>query len=621
MQKQLFPDLGIEPDLLKAVESLGFEQPSPIQAAAIPPALEGRDVVGQSQTGSGKTMAFGIPAMQRINPELPAVQALVLCPTRELAMQVCSEIHKLALHKPGIRATPVYGGSSYDRQIRALKSGTQFVVGTPGRLIDLLKRRALQLNALQTLVFDEADEMLKMGFRDDIEKLLEFAPEDRQTIFFSATMSRPIRELVKKFTKDPAVITIEHKNLTVPTVEQSYYEVRGRSKVEALSRVMDMEGGPKTIVFANTKRAVDDIVDALVGRGYPADRLHGDLTQPLRDRVMRNFRNSTVEILVATDVAGRGLDVEDVDLIVNYDLPYDEEDYVHRIGRTGRAGRSGKAASLIAGRDIFLLQRIMRYTRARIQRCKVPSQEEVENTRVDKFFEKVKATLETGEYSPHEGPFQRLLDAGHTSTDISSALIHMLLEDTAREGEEIAEDSMKPRPERRERYDRGDRNDRGDRPGGGGNRDRRPERESSFTPNRPTAPEGFTRLFINVGSMDSVEPRGIATVLMEAAGLQPKAIRKIDIFEKSSYVEVSTDAVKQVFSGIKGVQLQGRSLRMDYADRPMNSGPGNFGGGGYGKKPFGKKPYGKPFNKRGDFGGPPRHGGKPSPFRKKRYDD
>jgi ATP-dependent RNA helicase DeaD len=440
MEKHTFADLGISPDLLQAIQSLGFEQPSPIQAQAIPVALTGRDVVGQSQTGSGKTMAFGIPLAQRIDPAVRGIQGLILCPTRELAMQVCTEIHKIVGFMQGVRATPVYGGASYDRQIRALQGGAQIVVGTPGRIVDFMERGYVKLDKLKTLVFDEADEMLDMGFRDEIEHLMQTVPQERQTIFFSATFEPRIRDLISRYTRNPQTITIEHKALTVPTVEQRYYEVHGRSKVEVLCRVLDMEAPRLTIVFANTKRAVDDTTDALIARGFAADRLHGDLNQMMRERVMRNFRNGTIEVLVATDVAARGLDVNDVDLIVNFELPYDEEDYVHRIGRTGRAGRSGKAISFVGGREIYLMQRIQRYINIRINRAKVPSQEEVEANRVDQTFEKLKATLESGEYAKHEATIQRLLDAGFDATDISSALLDLWMKESSREGEEIMED-------------------------------------------------------------------------------------------------------------------------------------------------------------------------------------
>ncbi|MFC5457134.1 DEAD/DEAH box helicase [Prosthecobacter fluviatilis] len=453
MSTHTFPELGIAPELLEAVKSLGFEQPSPIQAQAIPVALTGRDVVGQSQTGSGKTMAFGIPVVQGVDGSQRHVQALILCPTRELAMQVCAEIHKLASFKEGVRATPVYGGASYDRQIRALQSGSQIVVGTPGRILDFMERGLIKFDGLKTLVFDEADEMLDMGFSDDIDRLMAAVPAERQTIFFSATFEPRIRRLVENYTRNAATITIQQKALTTPTIEQRYYEVQGRSKLEVLCRVIDIEAPRLTIVFANTKRAVDDATDALVARGYAADRLHGDINQTMRERVMRNFRSGNVEVLVATDVAARGLDVNDIDLIVNLELPYDAEDYVHRIGRTGRAGRSGKAVSLVAGREIYLMQRIQRFINIRVERARVPSQEELEATRVDKTFEKVKAVLEGASYTNHEHSIQRLLDIGFSPTEIASALMDLLMKDQVRETEQIVEDRTgkkfepKPRPQ------------------------------------------------------------------------------------------------------------------------------------------------------------------------------
>jgi ATP-dependent RNA helicase DeaD len=563
MQKRPFSELGIAPELLKAIESLGFELPAPIQSEAIPPALEGRDVVGQSQTGSGKTMAFAVPALQLIDPKLRAVQVLILCPTRELAMQVCAEVHKLTPFKPGITAVPVYGGSSYVRQIRALKQGAQMVVGTPGRVLDLIGRKDLKLEALKMLIFDEADKMLDMGFRDDIDTLMISAPKERQTICFSATFSKQIRNLINTYTENPATITIEHKALTVPTVEQRYYEVRGRSKLETLCRVLDVEDAQKAIVFTNTKRAADEITDALVARGYTADRLHGDLTQMMRDRVMKNFRSGNIDVLVATDVASRGLDVDDVDIIFNFDLPYDEEDYVHRIGRTGRAGRKGKAVSLVGGKEIFLLQRIQRYIKVKITREKVPSQEEVVNMRVDQQFEKVKSLLESGDFKSHDATVERLLEAGFTSTDISSALLHILLLDSGREGEEIHEDRA-PFSERAGRDDRGGRDNNSNR--GGSQRPRQEDRRSAPS-SAPAGEQGqMIRMFINVGSVDNINPGQIAGALYNSAKLPSGCIGTIEIFDRSSYFELPEGLADQAIRGVAEARLRNRKLRVDYAD-------------------------------------------------------
>ncbi|MFT6618377.1 MAG: ATP-dependent RNA helicase DeaD [Limisphaerales bacterium] len=588
MQKLLFPDLGIDAELLKAIEKLGFEQPSPIQAEAIPVALAGRDLVGQSQTGSGKTMAFGIPALQLVDPTDRAVQVLVMCPTRELAMQVCTEIHKFMPARSAISATPIYGGAGYDHQIRALKKGSQIVVGTPGRILDFARRGTLKLGELKMLVFDEADEMLDMGFRDEIEELTAQLPAERQTIFFSATMSKPIRHLIAKQTKDPATITIEHKALTVPTVEQRYYEVHGRSKIEVVCRVLDTESARKAIVFANTKRAVDDITDALVARGYTSDRLHGDLSQTMRDRVMKNFRSGNIEILAATDVAARGLDVDDVDIIFNYDLPYDEEDYVHRIGRTGRAGREGKAVSLLTGREIYMLERIQRYIKTKIQRHQIPTLEDIANTRVEGLFGKIRETLESGEFAPHDQTVQKLLDAGFSSTNISSSLIHLLLKESAREAEEIAED--RPQPERRPRAERQDRGAPRERRSSAGGSSRPPGRGQGRE-----ARDGVrrTRMFINVGHVDEVAPGQIAGAIYNSAGLPEGSIGAIEIFERSSFVEIPVELVEKAISGIQGAKLRGRSLRMDVADQPGREGVQQFRQEGRssppGRRPFGNK--------------------------------
>ena len=372
-----FSTLGLSPMLLEAVESLGYESPSPIQALAIPVALEGHDVVGLSETGSGKTAAFAVPVLQSIDVGSRATQALIVCPTRELAVQVCEQVHIIGGgYGRDLQVAPVYGGASMERQFKMLKRGAQIVVGTPGRLLDLWRRGALKLDATRFAVLDEADRMLDMGFREDMEELLGAMPDERQTLFFSATMNRQVEGLIRRFGNDPEVLQVERKALTVESVDQSCYEVRDRSKVEVLSRLLDMEPPRLAIVFCNTKRSADECTEALIARGYAADRLHGDITQHMRERVLRRFRDGTVELLVATDVAARGLDIDNVDAVFNYDLPQDPEDYVHRIGRTGRAGRSGKAISFVFGRDIYRLQSIERYTRQKIRRERIPTQEQ-----------------------------------------------------------------------------------------------------------------------------------------------------------------------------------------------------------------------------------------------------
>lgn len=426
MTTKLFSELGISPELVKAIDRLGFEQAAPIQVAAIPPLMQGRDVVGQSQTGSGKTAAFAIPAIEKVDVHLRAVQVIILCPTRELAVQVSEEVHKLALFKRGIHALPVYGGQSYERQFYGLKQGAQIVIGTPGRVMDHMRRGTLRLDKVRMAILDEADVMLDMGFRDDIEFILKALPPERQTVFFSATLPRIIQELIKKYARDPLDVRIEQKAVTVPTVEQVYYEVDRRFKVELLTRLIDLHDLKLGIIFCNTKRMVDDLVDHLNAQGYSADRLHGDLTQGMRDRVMNNFRKSGLEFLVATDVAARGIDVDNVQAVFNYDLPYDGEDYVHRIGRTGRVGRKGLAISFVSGRELFQIQQIERYTKTRIHRAKAPTATEVETARQGVFLSKVRATLQSGEFKQQDHLIEVLLEEGFTSTDIASALMHHL---------------------------------------------------------------------------------------------------------------------------------------------------------------------------------------------------
>ncbi|MGB0408837.1 MAG: DEAD/DEAH box helicase [Opitutales bacterium] len=445
-----FSDLGLRSELLEGIRRLGFESPSPIQAQTIPVALAGHDIVGLSQTGSGKTAAFGLPALNRVDTDSAEQQVLVLCPTRELAIQVCEEINRLGSALKGLAAIPVYGGAPIDRQMRALRKGAQLVVGTPGRVMDHLRRKTLRPESINLCILDEADRMLDMGFREDMEVILDALPNDRQTLFFSATMNKGVEGLIRAFSHDAQQIRIERRALTVDSIDQEYYEVRNRSKIEVMCRLLDMETKPRGIVFCNTKQMVEDATEALAARGYIADRIHGDITQSNRERVIRKFRDGSVELLVATDVAARGLDIDDIDLVFNYDLPYDPEDYVHRIGRTGRAGRTGKSITFIYGRDIHRLEAIERYTRQNVRRMRIPSLEEVEGRKADKVFNQVRDLLESRSFKRYDALVDRLLDAGHTPTDIASALFDLLRSDENSQGEEIVEDreTFDPNPER-----------------------------------------------------------------------------------------------------------------------------------------------------------------------------
>ena len=388
-----FEELNIDERILRAVEDMGFEEASPIQANAIPAVLEGRDVVGQAQTGTGKTAAFGIPLLQKIDPDSKKLQAIALCPTRELAIQVAEEIRRLAKYMHGIKVLPIYGGQDIVRQIRGLKDGTQIVIGTPGRVMDHMRRKTIRCDHVHTVIMDEADEMLNMGFLEDMETILSQLPEERQTVMFSATMPPAIQEIARKFQNDPVNVKVVKKELTVPKVTQYYYEVKPKTKVEVMCRLLDMYAPKLSVAFCNTKKQVDELVQELQGRGYFAEGLHGDLKQEQRDRVMNSFRNGATEILVATDVAARGIDVDDVEAVFNYDIPQDVEYYVHRIGRTGRAGRDGIAFSFVVGREVYKLRDIQRYCKTRIIPQAIPSLDDITEIKAEKIMDQVKETI------------------------------------------------------------------------------------------------------------------------------------------------------------------------------------------------------------------------------------
>lgn len=606
MDTPLFSELGLSQPLLSAVEALGYERPSPIQAMTIPLALEGKDLIGLSETGSGKTAAFLLPALQKIDLKLHKPQLLVVCPSRELAMQVCQDAHELGSKMQGLRIVPVYGGAPIDRQIRQMRDGIHGLVGTPGRLLDHLRRNSLDMSNVKVVVLDEADRMLDMGFRDDMTDLLEGTPDDRQTLFFSATMNRQVDQLIKRFGQSPQTVKVEQKSLTVSTIEQCYYEVRQRSKVEVLSRLLDITPPGLAIVFCNTKRMVDECTEQLLARGYTADRLHGDITQQMRERVLRRFREGTIELLVATDVAARGLDVDDIGVVFNYDLPQDPEDYVHRIGRTGRAGKSGRAISFVFGRDIYRLQSIERYTRQQIRRAKIPSQEEVEGQRADKLFESVRDHLEQGEFKDQQDYVDRLLDQGHTPTDIASALFHMLRETQTREGEPIAEDQEphregRPRRQDRDRRDdrqgnrrRDDRNDRRNDPRESRNRfDRRDRDDRRWAPRnddrgfsrdepRRSAPAPRDRgrsersgrssggggdsatLVLNMGREDGISPGQIAGMIYSESHVPNGCLGQILLFPQHTFIDVPNEHADKVVAKTKSARLKGKPVRIEH---------------------------------------------------------
>jgi ATP-dependent RNA helicase DeaD len=426
MEKRKFAELGLSAEVLKAVDKMGFEEASPIQTAVIPLLLSGKDVVGQSATGSGKTAAFGIPAVDKVDPKKKVVQVLILCPTRELAVQVAEEIAKLAFFKTGVREVPIFGGQPYERQIRALEAGAQIVIGTPGRVMDHMERGTLRLDNLKMIILDECDRMLDMGFRDDIEKILSETPTTRQSLFFSATMPPAIQAMINRFLPNPEWVKIAALAQNAPKVDQVYFEVDRRYKIDVLTRLIDLHDFRYGIIFCSTKVMVDELDEHLHARGYQTDRLHGDITQSTRTRVMEKFKRRGFEFLVATDVAARGLDVDDLEVVFNFDLPNDAEDYTHRVGRTGRAGREGKAFTFVSGREIYGLQNMIRYGKLKIRRENVPSIDQVEEARENVFFEKVRGVLEAGKFIKQDRFVDRLIEQGFASTDVVSALLHIM---------------------------------------------------------------------------------------------------------------------------------------------------------------------------------------------------
>jgi len=538
MTKLNFADLGLSPEILKAVADLGFEEASPIQSAAIPVLLEGHDVVGQSQTGSGKTAAFAIPAIELCVASDRSVQVLIMCPTRELATQVADEVHKLSAHKRGMHAVPIYGGASYERQFFELKKGVQIVIGTPGRIMDHMERGTLQLGTVKMVVLDEADRMLDMGFREDIEKILSATPDERQTVFFSATVSKPIRDLIERHSNEPKSVKIEQKQLTVPAIEQWYYEVPQRMKFEALLRLIDFHGYKLGIIFCNTQRMVDELADDLIAQGFSADRLHGGIAQAQRTRVMNKFKKAEFEFLVATDVAARGIDVDELELVVNYDLPYDSEDYVHRIGRTGRAGRKGMAVTFVSGRDIYKLQHIERYTRTKILRGKIPTAGEVEERRAEAMVQKVREVLDRGNLSM--ALTDRLLSEGYNSTDIAAALFELLAGPEAAPEKEIEEPRKKAAPTRAEHF-------------------------QDSSPNLRPASRGMQWVRVSAGRETRISPRDIIGLLEDSLGLPVRSVGIIDILPGQSFAQVPQQFLDVLRDGPRLIETNSGDIQIALA--------------------------------------------------------
>ena len=428
-----FKELNLSKEIEKAIEDMGFEEATTIQAQSIPYMLEGRDVIGQAPTGTGKTAAFGITVLERIDPKSKVLQAVILCPTRELAIQVAGELKKISKYKTGIEILPIYGGQPIDRQIKALKKGIQIITGTPGRVMDHLDRRTLKMEDVKIVILDEADEMLDMGFRENIETIMRKIPQQRQTIFFSATMPKAILDLTKRYQNNPQFIKLVHKEVTVPNVEQFYFEVKQQAKTEALARLIDYYDLKLSLVFCNTKKRVDELVEDLKIRGYLADGLHGDMQQKQRDIVMSKFRRKDIEVLVATDVAARGIDVGDLEAVFNYDIPTDDEYYVHRIGRTARAGKAGRAFSFVIGKEVYRIRQIQQFTKTKIIAQKIPSISDVEEIRTNIILENVIDVIDAGHLGEYSNLVEKLIQEEYTSLDVAAALLKIMIDKESKE--------------------------------------------------------------------------------------------------------------------------------------------------------------------------------------------
>lgn len=524
-----FEEMCLDTRIMRAIAEMGFEQPSPIQAQSIPIAVEGKDMIGQARTGTGKTASFGIPMLQRINPKDKNLQAIVLCPTRELAIQSANEIRKLAKFLHGIKVLPIYGGQEISKQIRSLKGGVQIVIGTPGRVMDHLRRHTLKPQTVDIVVLDEADEMLNMGFREDIETILGQLPEERQTMLFSATMPKPILEIAKRYLHEPEIVKVIQKELTVPKIEQYYYEVNPRKKNEVLSRLLDMYDPSLSLVFCNTKRKVDELVADLKGRGYFAEGLHGDMKQSQRDRVMNGFRNGRTDILVATDVAARGIDVDDVEAVFNYDVPQDDEYYVHRIGRTGRAGREGRAFTLVVGKDIYKLKDIQRYCKTKIRRQPIPSVNDVAAIKVEKLLEQAGELIATDGLGRMMDLLEEYLDGSdYSATEMAAALLAMQLGETSTQT--------------------------------------LPKEEFGDTGAEP----GMVRMFMNIGKKDRVRIGDILGAVAGESGMEGALVGTIDMYDNFSFVEVPQEYAAAVLEAMNHSKIKGRRVNMEPAKNVRN---------------------------------------------------
>lgn len=520
MENIKFSDLGINESVLKAINTMGFEEPSQIQAEAIPVALQGFDMIGQAQTGTGKTTAFGIPIISNLSAERGAPQALILTPTRELAIQVTEEIGRIAKFSR-ISLIPIYGGQPIDRQIRSLNKGVDIIVGTPGRILDHIRRHTLKLNSIKFFVLDEADEMLDMGFKDDIEEVIKNLNEDRQTMLFSATMPSEIKKLASKYMKkDIKHIAIVKNTMTVSTVKQFYFEIKQKDRFESLCRILDVDEPQSSIIFCKTKKGVDELVEGMQARGYIVEGMHGDMGQNQRMNTLKKFKEGNLDFLVATDVAARGIDIENVSHVINYDLPQDAESYVHRIGRTGRANREGLAYSLVTPREYIVLKQIEKTTKSKIKRKEIPTIEDIYEIKHKNILTRVKETLLTDDYKEFI-PLAAELDDEYNLVDVAAALMKNLFD------KELTFD---------------------------------------YTENS-LAIESNVRLFLSVGRKDSINPRSLIEFITSTADIAKQEIGDITILDKFSFIDIPERYVEVLMKKVHGKKLNNRRVNIEIANR------------------------------------------------------
>jgi len=553
-----FSSLNLSDSIIRAISDMGFEKLTPIQEKAIPVLMEGKDLIGQSQTGTGKTAAFAIPILEKVDPVIKRPQVIILCPTRELAVQVANEFKKISKYMSGIKTVAVYGGEPIYRQISQLKRGAQIIIGTPGRTIDHLNRRTIKMDDVHTMILDEADEMLKMGFREDIELVLSHMTEERQTILFSATMPQTIIRLTKNYQKDPVLIKVTTKVVTADTITQEYCDVHRANRLEAISRVLEVQRPMRCIIFCNKKTTVNDVTDALILRNFPSDKIHGDLKQEMRMDVLKKFNRSQIQVLVATDVAARGLDIKNVDLIINYDIPDNPDYYVHRVGRTGRAGRKGRAITLIAGgNDRRMLKEITHYTKKNIDKIKIPTNTEVQASKVSDFIKEVDQIIEVGGMHEYMAILNEI-DTVHPLEEICAALIKKSLDlEKTNQVEDINFIG-------KESYNR----DHSRRDGGRRDTSRRGGHSDKFTKSKKRRDDkDMVRMFFNVGGKDNLKPKHFLGAITGECHVSGDQIGAIDMLEKFTFIDVHKDVAKKVLKKMQGNQINNKKVSVEIAKK------------------------------------------------------